>query len=347
MLELENEPVLHYTCTDTGGYTRKRRGSGFVYLKDRGEVITDEQVLARIKKLVIPPAWKNVWISSDSCGHLQATGVDDRGRKQYIYHPQWNELREKKKISHIIAFGKILPRLRTAIKQDLRKKTWNKEKVSALALNIMENTLIRAGNDRYRKQNNSYGLTTLRARHVEINGQVVFFKFIGKKGKMHRIKLSNRSVAKRLKQVMEIPGQEVFQYLDEQNMPCCLDSGDLNEYIHRKAQCKFTSKDFRTWHANFIAFQFFIEEINDPTCQAGEKQGLNACLDRVAKKLGNTRAVCRASYVCNDILAVYNAGRLPYYLKKLNITANKSLDEVQAEKRFLKFLNMIQNHHHG
>jgi len=345
MLDLKQEQALRYTCVNDQGYIRKRCGRGFVYLEDQQKII-NKQVLARIKSLVIPPAWKNVWINSDSCGHLQATGIDDKGRKQYIYHPQWNELREKNKITHIIAFGKALPRLRKAMKHDLRKNTWNKEKVTALALNIMENTLIRAGNDRYRKENNSYGLTTLRTRHVEINGQVIFFKFVGKKGKIHRIKLSDRSVAKRLRQVMEIPGQEVFQYLNEQNMPCCLDSGDLNEYLHLKTHYHFTSKDFRTWYANLIAFRFFSEEMDELACSTHGKRQLNACLDRVAEKLGNTRAVCKSSYVCNDILAVYESGHLSYYLKKLHMTPHKLLDDVRTEKLFLKFLKMIQNRDH-
>jgi len=342
MGQLKEACVLRYTSTSDEGYTRVKRGKGFSYLDSNRNLIKDQQEIDRIKHLVIPPAWTNIWITPYANGHLQATGIDDRGRKQYIYHSLWNELREKNKTENILAFGKALPVLRKQINQDLKKHKLSKEKVVALALEIMEDTLIRAGNDQYRKQNNSYGLTTLRAKHVQINGQMVFFKFIGKKGKEHKIKLSNRSLARRLKQVMEIPGQEVFQYYNEQGERCCLDSGDLNEYIRNSTKQDFTSKDFRTWYATFFAFTFLagLEEADETakTC----KQNMNRCLDFVAKKLGNTRAVCRSSYVCGDLMEMYQKNELKPYFAKLTTKLSSSLEKPHMEKLLLKFLATVR-----
>ncbi|GAA4779144.1 DNA topoisomerase IB [Olivibacter ginsenosidimutans] len=338
MLPLKDACPLRYTHADDSGYTRVKKGRGFAYVDDKKRFIRDKQTLDRIKSLVIPPAWTNVWITSYSNGHLQATGIDSKGRKQYLYHPLWNELREKNKIENILAFGKALPKLRKHIQRDLKKHKLGKEKVTALALNIMEDTLIRAGSIQYRKQNNSYGLTTLRTKHVQINGQVVFFKFVGKKGKEHQIKLSDRSLAKRLRQVMELPGQEVFQYYNEKGERCKLDSGDLNEYIHQHTKQHFTTKDFRTWYATFFAFSYLIQPQNNSESTIAYKQNLNKCLDFVAKKLGNTRAVCKASYVCGELMDTYQLNGLQPFVKKWKVKSVEALEKSQIEKLLLTFL---------
>lgn len=332
---------LRYGNDGKGGYTRIKKGRGYCYLDAEKKTITDKEVVSRIKGLVIPPAWKNVWINPDEKGHLQATGYDDRGRKQYLYHPVWNEMREKHKIDRIIAFGKALPSLRQAIVTDRRQRNLGKERVSAIALSVMEDTLMRAGNDRYRRENNSYGLTTLRSRHVNIEGQVVTFNFRGKKGIKHRIKLSDRSLAKRLRQVMEIPGQEIFQYYNDDHEICSLDSGHLNEYIQKHTGQHFTSKDFRTWYATLWAFKYLIE-LDQEACKAKSyKKDLNACLDFVASKLGNTRAVCRASYVCSDLIDAYLEDGLQSYRPKSQ-GVKTSLAVHELEPQLLKFLNRIK-----
>lgn len=342
MGQLKEACALRYTNASDEGYTRVKRGKGFSYLDNNKNLIKNQQEIDRIKQLVIPPAWTNIWITLYENGHLQATGIDEKGRKQYIYHPLWNELREKNKTENILAFGKALPVLRKQISKDLKKHKLSKEKVVALALEIMEDTLMRAGNDQYRKKNNSYGLTTLRARHVQINGQVMFFKFIGKKGKEHKIKLSNRSLARRLKQVMEIPGQEVFQYYDEQGERCCMDSGDLNEYIRNSTKHDFTSKDFRTWYATFFAFTFLAGLVGADETTKSHKQNMNRCLDFVAKKLGNTRAVCRSSYVCVDLMEAYQKNELKPFFTEPTTKLNLSSEKPQMEKRLLKFLASVR-----
>lgn len=333
---------LHYSNDSVNGYTRIKRGSGYCYLDTEKKTITDKKIVKRIKSLVIPPAWKQVWINPDMYGHLQATGLDEKGRKQYLYHPLWNETREKYKINRILAFGKVLPTLREAIITDCRQHNLGKDRVSAIALNIMENTLMRAGNDRYRKDNNSYGLTTLRNRHVKIEGQVVTFDFIGKRGKKQNIKLSNRTVVKRLRQVMEIPGQEVFQYYNEDREICSLDSGHLNEYIQKHTGKDFTSKDFRTWYATLWAFKYLLELKDEGGHAKFYKKNLNACLDFVAKKLGNTRAVCRASYVCSDLIEHYLKDGFQHHLGK-HVAKDKVFFNVHdAEPILLKFLRRVK-----
>ncbi|MFD2960646.1 MULTISPECIES: DNA topoisomerase IB [Olivibacter] len=333
---------LRYCNDSSDGYTRVKKGKGYCYLDINKKPIVDKELIKRIKSLVIPPAWKNVWISPYDNGHLQATGLDDKGRKQYLYHPLWNETREKHKINRILAFGKVLPSLREAITADCRQRNLGKDRVSAIALSIMENTLMRAGNDRYRRENNSYGLTTLRSRHVKIEGQIVTFNFTGKKGKKHNIKLSNRSLTKRLRQVMEIPGQEVFQYYNDDQEICSLDSGDLNEYIQRHTGQNFTSKDFRTWYATLWAFKYLLELSTEEQQVKSYKKNLNACLDFVAKKLGNTRAVCRASYVCNDLIDAYLAGSLQSYLRKTTSDEMKSLPIHEVEPLLITFLHNLK-----
>jgi DNA topoisomerase I len=337
---LEYSP-LRFTSDQEAGYTRIRNGKGYRFLDKNGNAVKDETIKRRLKALVIPPAWKSVWISHYANGHLQATGIDEKGRKQYIYHTLWTQLREDNKFTRILEFGYKLPKLRKAIKSGLKKKKLDKAKVTAVALDIMEETLIRPGNSQYRKTYNSFGLTTLRNKHVKINGQLVFFKFVGKKGKEHQIKVSDRSLAKRLKAVMEIPGQELFQYYNEQNEICTLDSGDLNEYIKHHTADNFTSKDFRTWYGTLWAFKY-LAALDAFQSKATCKRNINECLDFVAKKLGNTRTVCRQYYVCIDLLKAYEENTLQPYLAQMNRSKSKLNEDLKAEKFLIKFLKEIK-----
>lgn len=333
--------MLRFTSDQQAGYTRIKKGKGYAFLDKHGNTVDNESIKQRLQALVVPPAWKSVWISHYANGHLQATGLDEKGRKQYIYHAQWNQLRQESKLAQILAFGYKLPKLRKAISRDLKKRKLDKAKVTAIALDIMEETLIRAGNHHYRKTYNSFGLTTLHNKHVKINGQLIFFKFVGKKGKEHQIKVSDKSLAKRLKSVMEIPGQELFQYYNERNEICTLDSGDLNEYIKHYTAEDFTSKDFRTWYGSLWAFKYLaaLEAFqNKAMC----KRNINQCLDFVAKKLGNTRTVCRQYYVCTDLLKAYEENSLQPYLTRMNRSRSKLSEDLNAEKFLMKFLEKIK-----
>jgi len=327
---------LRYIPDTIPGYTRVRKGKGFAYYFKQS-LINDKEVIMHFKSLAIPPAWKNVWISPHKDGHLQATGTDDRGRKQYLYHPSWVTMQEENKFFRLIAFGKALPCIRKHIRQDLRKKKNTKEKVVALALDLMEETLIRAGNDVYREQNNSYGLTTLTNKHVRINGDELFFRFRGKKGILHKIKLSDRYLAKQLSQVKEIPGQQLFQYVDERGNSCKLDSGDLNEYIQRCTQQDFTSKDFRTWSGTVWAFRK-LGSLPPFDSEAQCKKNVLEMFDFVASKLGNTRSVCKKYYVADTLVSAYESKQALPYFKRAKYKSGKMTEAVKSEKQLLCLL---------
>jgi len=327
---------LRYIPDTNEGYTRLAKGKGFAYYLN-GELIKDNDLLKRFRSLVIPPAWQKVWICPNEHGHLQATGIDVKGRKQYIYHPEWQKMQHENKFARILEFGKALPCIRKNIRKDIRKKKYTKDKVIALALELMEETLIRAGNSYYRDQNNSYGLTTLTNKHVNINGSEIFFKFRGKKGVLHKIKVSDRSLAKQLKNVKEIRGQSLFQYLDEDGNTHILDSGDLNEYIQRCTKQDFTSKDFRTWSGTVWAFRKLCE-LEPFENQTHLKKNIIEVYDFVASKLGNTRSVCKKYYVSDTLIKAYeNHYTLPYFKKALR-KGGKLSEMEKAEKQLLLLL---------
>src|SRR5690606_33549096 len=294
---------LQYIPDSEPGYTRVRKGRGFAYYHN-GCLIQEKKIIDRLKTLVIPPAWKKVWVCPKEEGHLQVTGLDDKGRKQYLYHPEWTRLQQENKFSRIIEFGKTLPLIRKRIQKDSRKIKLTKEKVIALALEVMEETLIRAGNKYYRDQNDSYGLTTLTNKHVKITGKDILFKFRGKKGVLHEIKIHDRRLAKQLRTVKEIPGQHLFQFIDKNGENCSIDSGDLNRYIQECSNREFTSKDFRTWYGTVWAFRKLCEM--EPFKNKTEcKRNIVEMYDFVASKLGNTRSVCRKYYVSDSLVTAY------------------------------------------
>lgn len=332
---------LRYVQSDTKGFSRKKRGNHFVYLDTTGKEIKDPEIIKQIQSLVLPPAWTDVWICPYPNGHLQATGFDLRGRKQYRYHNRWSSVRNQHKFDRIYAFGKKLPLLRKQINRDIHRKKLVLEKVSAIALGIMNETYIRAGNTAYEKEYGSFGLTTLKNRHVAINGPKAFFKFKGKKGITHQIAMKDASLARLLKNVRELPGQELFQYYDEQGMIRKLDSGDINHYLKENMDEEFTCKDFRTWAGSVAALQIMCH-VEDLMSDADNKRNVVHIVDGVAAKLGNTRSVCKKYYIHPALLQSYEEKKLDQVLRKLRQCQDSQKQNRQTEKALLSFLRSNQ-----
>ena len=274
-----------------------------------GKPLRDAETLARIKSLVIPPAWKDVWISTVANGHLQATGRDARGRKQYRYHPKWRQVRDETKYDRMLAFGYTLPQVRDRIEHDLALPGLPRAKVLATVLQLMERTLIRVGNDEYARTNDSYGLTTLRNSHVRLNGSELKFRFKGKSGVAHDVGVRDRRLASIVKRCRDLPGYELFQYLDEEGTARDVESNDVNDYLREVSGEPFTSKDFRTWAGTVLAAEA-LRDCGPCRTKKELQRAIVGAIDRVAGRLGNTRAVCRKSYVHPAVLAAFEEGRL-------------------------------------
>jgi DNA topoisomerase-1 len=307
---------LIYVRDSVPGIQRIRSGKSFTYIFDSKPLEGEEQ-LQRIRKLAIPPAWENVWICPLDNGHIQATGIDLRKRKQYRYHALWNALRNETKFHRLLEFGKQLPKLRLKIEQDFAKKELSLEKVLATLISVMERTYIRIGNNGYEKLYGSYGLTTLKDKHVEVSGDNIHFTFKGKKGIEHKISLRNKKLAKAVKDCRDIPGKELFQYYDEEGKKRTVDSGAVNNYIQSATGYDFTAKDFRTWAGSLHALQAF-RSLGEAMTQTEKKRNINSVLDTVSKKLGNTRTVCRKYYVHPGLVKLYEEDKLSKYLKELD-----------------------------
>ena len=326
------EAGLRYASDERPGYGRRRNGAGFSYYKPTGERISEPRTIARIKGLVIPPAWTEVWIAPNPRGHIQATGRDARGRKQYLYHPEWRERREQEKFVKTLEFARTLPKIRAAVAVDMRGRALQRRTVLATIVRLLETTLIRIGNCPYAEQNKSYGLTTLRGRHVRVDGQRLKFEFVGKSGKLHSVELSDRRLSRILKQLQELPGQEVFQYLDENDTRQTVDSADVNAYLHEIAGEPFTAKDFRTWAGTVLA-AWALNEFEKIDSTAGMRRNITAAIRKVAGKLGNTPAVCRSSYIHPEILSAYMDGSLITHLKReIKGTLRTKLDGLTSEE---------------
>ena len=307
---------LKYVSDESPGIRRKKVGTGFTYVDAHGKAARDEQTLRRIKSLVIPPAWTEVWICPDANGHLQATGFDARGRKQYRYHPRFREVREQTKYSRMIDFARTLPRIRRRVAKDLKRPGLPREKVLAAVVRLLEATLIRVGNDEYAKSNHSFGLTTLKDRHARINGSRIRFEFKGKSGVDHEIDLDDPRLAKIVKECQDLPGQELLQYLDENGNVRDIGSADVNQYIREIAGGEdFTAKDFRTWAGTVLA-AMALQELEKFDSQAQAKKNIVRAVESVAKRLGNTKAVCRKCYIHPAILDSYLDGSLIKSLEK-------------------------------
>lgn len=300
---------LRYVSDLMPGIRRKKSGDSFTYEDAEGNPVTDEETLERIKKLVIPPAWTDVWICPSKMGHLQATGRDARKRKQYRYHERWRQVRDAVKYDRMLAFAEALPRIRERTDRDLELPGMPREKVLATVVRLLEETRIRVGNEEYAKENGSFGLTTLRNRHVNVVGSEVRFKFKGKSGKHHDVHLQDRRLARIVKRFLDLPGQELFQYVDEDGEKHAVESSDVNEYIGEITGEDFTAKDFRTWAGTILAARFFREAEVTPQTQGAKKELVRA-IARVAEELGNTPAVCKKCYIHPAVIAAYLAGGL-------------------------------------
>jgi DNA topoisomerase-1 len=285
-------------------------GRRFAYRGPDGRPVRDPATRARIASLAIPPAWTEVWICPDPRGHLQATGRDARGRKQYRYHPRWREFRDATKYGRLLDFAAALPRIRAAVAADLRRLRLSREKVLATVVAVMESTGIRVGNEEYRRANGSHGLTTLRDHHADVAGPALRLRFKGKSGKLVEARVEDRRLARIVAQCQEIPGEELFQYLDEDGQPRDVGSGDVNDYLRQVAGADFTAKDFRTWNGTLCALADLVER-EPPSSEAEAKRAVVECVDRVAELLANTRAVCRKFYIHPGLLESYADGRLP------------------------------------
>jgi DNA topoisomerase I len=300
---------LRYVSDTQRGLTRKRSGKGFRYVDNEGKPVRDAQTLERIKSLVIPPAWTEVWICANPKGHLQATGRDARKRKQSRYHPRWREVRDEAKYDRMMAFAAALPQIREQLEHDLAAQGLPRRKVLATVVRLMEATHIRVGNIEYARENNSFGLTTMRVRHVQVNGSKVSFRFQGKSGVKHAVDISDRRLSRIIQRCQDIPGNELFQYVDEAGDPCAIDSGDVNNYLREISRDDFTAKDFRTWAGTLLAYAELSEfEVFESESQA--KKNVVQAIASVAKRLGNTPSICRKCYVHPAVLDCYLGGAL-------------------------------------
>jgi DNA topoisomerase I len=300
---------LRYVSDAAPGIARKPWRSGFRYLDPEGRPVRDAATLARIRALAVPPAWREVWICPLADGHLQASGRDARRRKQYRYHARWREIRDETKYGRMAQFARALPRIRARVRQDLALPGLPREKILATVVHLLETTRIRVGNEEYARDNASYGLTTLRARQVRVNGATIRFRFRGKSGVEHEIALSDRRMAGIVRRIQDLPGYELFQYLDEDGTRRVVESSDVNAYIREAAGDDFTSKDFRTWAGTVLAARALLACA--PVQSIGEgRRNVAAAIEEVARHLGNTKAVCRKCYVHPAVLEGYLEGRL-------------------------------------
>lgn len=328
---------LRYVIPSGRGIERKRCGDGFYYVDAKGETIEDEATLGRIKSLVIPPAWESVWISPSANNHIQAVGRDARGRKQYRYHPEYRKVRDLVKFDRMREFGKLLPKIRKAVERDLNRKGLPKEKIVAAVVRLLETSYIRIGNEEYAEENGSFGLTTLRNQHVQILGDVLKFKFRGKSGQNHEIKLHDKKLARLLRQCKDLPGSSLFEYLDEEGKPQHIESGDVNDYLRQITGGDFTAKDFRTWGGTCLAANYLIEKCSDLEGGA-TKNALVDVVKSVAAKLGNRPATCRKYYIHPAVMDCYLSG----HLKELALKYGETKSTNYYEQLVLSLLTPLK-----
>jgi DNA topoisomerase-1 len=330
---------LRYVTDDRPGIRRERNGRGFSYRNVDGKVVRDLETIERIKFLVIPPAWTDVWICPIENGHLQATGRDDRGRKQFLYHQRWREIRDQTKYERMMDFARALPKIRRRIRRDLRLRGLCREKVLATVVRLLERSLIRVGNDEYAKENNSYGLTTMKDHHAKIEGSKIKFHFRGKSGKEHTVEVEDRRLAKIVRACQELPGQELFQWVDDEGKRHDVGSGDVNDYLHEISGQDFTAKDFRTW-AGTVCAANELQRLGSTIVNGEAKKLVSAAIKVTAQYLGNTPTVCRKSYVHPAVIEAFLSGSLlsqlsqpdgKAKLQRLNLPSDEA-----AVFRFLK-----------
>lgn len=314
---------LVYVSDETPGISRKRAGKGWTFLRPDGGVIKDYWEKKRIEKIGVPPAYTQVWICPRENGHIQATGRDARGRKQYRYHPKWTEARDETKYEKMVAFGRLLPALRRRVADDMRRKGLPREKVLATIVALLDKTLIRIGNEDYARENKSFGLTTLRNRHLDVEGSTLRFEFKGKSGKSWSLSLRDRRVARIVRSIQDLPGQQLFQYLDADGARQPVDSADVNDYLREATGEDVTAKDFRTWAGTVLA-AMALSEFEAVDSAARAKKNVKAAIESVAKKLGNTPTICRKCYVHPRVVSSYLDGQL---LEEIKADAEAELSE--------------------
>lgn len=335
---------LRYVNDSIPGICRQRVGKEFCYLDTDGQEICDEEELSRLKSLVIPPAWTDVWICPLKNGHLQATGRDAKGRKQYRYHKQWRQVRSQTKFNRMIVFGEKLPIIRQQIEKDMALTGIPKQKVVATVVKLLEVTKIRVGNEEYAQTNKSFGLTTMRDRHVDISGSKIRFKFRGKSGVKHDLELRDRRLAKIVKRCRDIPGQELFQYIDEEEHHQSIDSGDVNEYLREITGLDLTAKDFRTWFGTVLAAHE-LYDLGPFETKTQAKKNVTEAIKRVAQYLGNRPATCRKYYVHPAVIDAYMDNSLFQYMEKASNQKEASSNSLRPEEvGVLKILeeNLLQ-----
>lgn len=335
---------LRYVNDGEPGIARRRAGRGFAYRDPRGRAVSAAKTLERIRALAIPPAYTEVWICTDARGHLQATGRDARGRKQYRYHPQWRQTRDEGKFERVIAFGRALPALRRKVRRDLKLPGFPRDKVLAIVVAVMAETLLRVGNHEYARSNRSFGLTTLRNRHVDfLRGGRARFRFRGKGGLALEVELDNAKLVEQMRRCQQLPGQALFQYRDDDGRLQPVDSGAVNAYLHQAMGADFTAKDFRTWGGTLAAFRrLAVVPLPEPsrTGKPSERALLlaqNAVIGEVAQALRNTPSVCRKAYIDPAVFSGWREGRLSRY-------ADGARSELQWESAALRFLKQARKH---
>ncbi len=364
---LAKRAKLRYVSDDEPGYTRVRWGRGFTYRDEAGKTVKDKALRKRFKELVIPPMWTEVWICKDDKGHLQSTGRDDKSRKQYLYHPLWDSVRDQAKFDAIIGFATALPNLRAQVEQDLEAEPLSRANVLAAVVKLLETTLIRIGNSRYAKLNKSYGLSTLRSKHVSETEDGLAFDFVGKSAKEHHIELQDERLIDIVQACSELPGYQIFKYLDENGDKQVVDSGDINDYLRehlcadtsthntdKEAECVsrlYSAKDFRTWMASVLAASYLYDELH---IAAGEEilasepdsklrqQLVTDMVKDVADDLGNTPSVCRASYIHPIIIEKFLASEFYEPYKQARRGRTRAYQSVE-EKALLGFLNRLRD----
>ncbi len=331
-IESAQEAGLIYVSIERPGIHRRKVGSTFQYFDSNGKQIKSDGELARIKSLAIPPAWTDVWICSSPRGHIQAGGKDARGRTQYRYHPKWRQVRDESKYGRMIAFGKALPKIRAHVRRDLRKPGLSREKVLATIVRLLESTLIRVGNEEYARSNKSFGLTTIQNKHVDVHGSKIHFEFRGKSGVKHAIDIEDKRLAQIVRKCQDLPEQELFEYIDQDGSHHDITSSDVNAYLQGITGQDFTAKDFRTWAGTVLA-AMALQEFERFDSQTQAKRNVVAAIESVAKKLGNTKAVCRKCYIHPMVIDTYMEGGLAKALKnRIEQKLKRSLHQLKPEE---------------
>lgn len=337
--EAAEEAGLRYVSEDQPGYSRKVKGDDFEYFDTEGKPVRDEQRLLRTARLAIPPAWTDVWICPSPNGHIQATGRDARGRKQYRYHDRWREVRDENKYDRIVIFAEALPKIRKRVREDVALAGLPRNKILATVVQLLERTSIRVGNQEYARENKSFGLTTMQDRHVDVKGSKLRFRFRGKSGRMHDVETTDKRIAKTILKLQDLPGQDLFQYVDEKGEVCDLTSQDVNDYLREITGEDFTAKDFRTW-AGTVLGGIALNAIGAFETKKQAKGNVKDAISAVAKILGNTPAICRKCYIHPAVLEAYLDGNSIEGLKQKTdeTLADNVVDLRSSETAILKFL---------